>query len=167
MKSSQRTNIGSLHPRIGGRCDGCGGFSLVEVTLAIGIVSFAVLAMVGLSATSHQVLQQAQKEELGRNIHRSISGQLLSSAFEELPGASQTVGFDENGFPVQSQEQIVYQARITSRPGSSISGNPLDQTAARIFSVEIFHAPGTADLSSNRRIMTSPLVVARTGKADG
>ena len=139
-------------------------FSLVEVTLAVGIVSFAVLAMVGVSATSHQVLQQAKNEELGRNIQRSVLGQLLSSGFATLPIEEQTVGFDENGFPVQQTDQVVYQARVTSRPASNVAGRVLDQGVARIFSVEIFHAPGTSELSASRRIMTSPLIVARTEK---
>lgn len=141
------------------------GFSLVEVTLAIGIVSFAVLAMVGVSATSHQVLQQAKNEELGRNIHRSVSGQLLSSRFDSLPGLEKTVGFDENGFPVQKTESIVYQARVTARPSSTVGGDAFDTDAARVFSVEIFHAPGTSELLAGRKIMSSPLIVARTEKA--
>lgn len=58
------------------------GFSLVEVTLAIGIVSFALLAVVGLLPTGLRSVKHATEEAAAVNVLQSLETALRTARLE-------------------------------------------------------------------------------------
>ena len=74
------------------------GFSLVEVTLAIGIVSFALLAVVGLLPVGLKSVKNANEQAGAANVLNVIAGSLRSASSTNRANfssqfAGQTVAF--------------------------------------------------------------------------
>lgn len=143
------------------------GFSLVEVTLALGIVAFAVIAILGLSATSFQSLSDSRNAETSRNIYRTVSGALINSPFVSLPNAETIRAFDGSGFAAAADAETIFRARITPMPAAAIGGGDISQEAGRVFQVAIYHAPGSVALREDRKIFSAPVVVSRREKEAG
>lgn len=62
-------------------------FSLVEVTLAIGIVSFSLLAILGLMPVGLTTMRQAMDSTIETQIVRQISAEMLLTPFSQLGDA--------------------------------------------------------------------------------
>lgn len=94
------------------------GFSLIEITITLGILSFAILPLFGLLTVG---LQSSR-----RNVDRSINAQILSWIQGDTASHTETriAYFDEFG-AASSEAAGVYKAVITptniSLPGSSLS----------------------------------------------
>lgn len=78
------------------------GFSLVEVTLAIGIVSFALLAVVGLLPVGLKSVKNANEQAGAANVLNVIAGSLRSASSSNRTNfssrfAGQTVAFEIGG----------------------------------------------------------------------
>ncbi len=61
-----------------------GGFSLVEVTIALGIVSFAFVTLLGLMPVGLNVMRQAMDSTTEGMIVQQLSGQARMGAFTNL-----------------------------------------------------------------------------------
>jgi uncharacterized protein (TIGR02598 family) len=74
------------------------GFSLVEVTLALGIITFGLIAVMGLLPTGMKLTKQSADEVAAVNIMTGISASLLQKAAStgSLP-SNDTNYFDANG----------------------------------------------------------------------
>ena len=73
----------------------CSGFSLIEVVIAIGIVSFSILAVVGLLPTGLKTVKNANEQAGAANVLNAIA--------ESLRQASSADGFTfSNAFAGQS-----------------------------------------------------------------
>jgi uncharacterized protein (TIGR02598 family) len=76
------------------------GFSLVEVVLALGVVSFAIVAMLGVISTGLQTSHLAQDETRAAQIAQSIFASLASQAQTQFNNAqlqlsdNSTMSFD-------------------------------------------------------------------------
>ena len=60
-------------------------FSLIEVTLAIGLVSFCFLTVVGLMPVGLNALRLATGQTVEAEIVQKLSGQILLTPFSKLP----------------------------------------------------------------------------------
>jgi len=101
-------------------------FSLVEVAMALGILSFALTAIVGLAAVGMNGLRQ----NIDRTVEAQIMGwaarkaQTLREVGPEISGPVGTYGFDAAGMPLESPEDParIYSATLVSEnkslPGS-------------------------------------------------
>jgi uncharacterized protein (TIGR02598 family) len=67
------------------------GFSLVEVVLAIGVVAFALMALVGTLPMGLQTLQDSRLQSARANISQQIRGMLQQISYEQ--GGSGSGGF--------------------------------------------------------------------------
>jgi uncharacterized protein (TIGR02598 family) len=102
------------------------GFSLVEVVVALGIVSFAVIAILGLIPSGLNTLKDSTGETVRAQIVRSIAASALTANFSSL---NASVSFDNAGQPLLPTDTATY-PRYTvnattdapSFPGST-SGN--------------------------------------------
>jgi len=94
----------------------CGGFSLVEITLSLGLVSFALVATLGLLPTGLSTLRSSMNQTVEAQILQSISSQAVISSFANLTDA--TAYFDDEGLPVASQNLAYYTASLTSGAAS-------------------------------------------------
>jgi uncharacterized protein (TIGR02598 family) len=70
-------------------------FSLVEVTLALGIVAVSLLSLIGLLPAGLGVLRESMDQTLHAQIVQRISSGLVSSDFASLRG--ETLAFDQDG----------------------------------------------------------------------
>jgi uncharacterized protein (TIGR02598 family) len=87
----------------------CGrkAFSLVEVTISLGIVSFAVLSILGLLPTGLNTLRASMDETIRAQIMKSMAANAVIADFESLSNGS-TNYFDDEGILVQNQNQAYY-----------------------------------------------------------
>ncbi len=105
-------------------------FSLVEVTLALGLVSFAVLAVMGLLPVGLSNLRQSMDQTVEAQIVQSIAAQSVVAQFPALASGNQY--FDDQGMPTDAGPDALYTATVTvippTYPGSENStdiGNSL------------------------------------------
>ena len=82
-----------LTPRTPGKR--AGAFSLVEVTLALGIVAVSLLSLIGLLPAGLGVLRESMDQTLHAQIVQRISSGLVSTEFSALGG--ETLAFDQDG----------------------------------------------------------------------
>lgn len=134
------------------------GFSLVEVTIAIGVVGFAILVLVGTMTTSMGVLSDSRHKEIVSVISRSVSSFLLSSEFKDLPTAPQAMTFDSEGLPVSAGG--VYSVEILPRDESNVKGLSLASSDGAVFGISVFHNPGHLPTSTLSPLHRSSVVVA-------
>lgn len=134
------------------------GFSLIEMVIALGVSTFAVMAVAGGMSIGLNTLRSAENQFLEACIIRNISADLKMTDFENLAGKS--AFFDADGFEVRSQVGGGYRADVSSPnqelaafPGSSSS---ISENLA-IVNVEIYRVmPGQEILTA-----AFPLAVAR------
>ena len=79
---------------------GTKAFSLVEVTLALGIISVSLLSLLGLVPAGLGVLRDSMDQTVHAQIVQSITAELVSSDFASLGNA--TLAFDQEGRPMAS-----------------------------------------------------------------
>jgi len=73
------------------------GFSLVEVMLAIGIVTFSILACVGLNVASLGALRDASAQDVAGRIFRSLMNEALAVPFENLASLEGVRSYGDDG----------------------------------------------------------------------
>jgi uncharacterized protein (TIGR02598 family) len=95
-------------------------FSLVEITLSLGLVSFALVAMLGLLPTGLSTLRESMGQTVEAQILQTISSRAVISSFTNISATN--LYFDREGLPVGSQGSAYYTANLTlgaaSFPGS-------------------------------------------------
>ncbi len=70
-------------------------FSLVEVTLALGIISVSLLSLIGLLPAGLGVLRESMDQTVHAQIVQRIAAGVATSEFSSLTG--QTLTFDQEG----------------------------------------------------------------------
>lgn len=105
------------------------GFSLVEMTLAIGIVAFGLVSMLGLLPAGLQVFRKAMDLTLETQMVQHIVGDAGQLVFQDLPDLeNRTYYFDETGTVVDSNDNHkLYSAAVavdmnSQLPGSTANG---------------------------------------------
>lgn len=99
-------------------------FSLIEVTLAIGIVAFAMIPLLGLVPVGLNAAQSSMRETANTHILNQISGGLDRLPFGDRIDQyiAQTLYFDYNGAPVPTAAESIFTVSMTalapSFPGS-------------------------------------------------
>lgn len=89
------------------------GFSLVEVTLALGVVTVTMLSLMGLLSVGMQNSQQSARRDAKGDIAQSILGTVQLSQFEKLEAFHNSNFFyDVEGTPLSDGDQrAVYRAQ--------------------------------------------------------
>ena len=138
----------------------CAAFSLVEVIIALGLVTFAVTAMVGLLPVGLTSLNQSMNQTVEAQILRSISSQSVVTEFQKL--ATNNLYYDIEGQPSVSADSY-YSVRVSTNaavyPGSaSVAGLPESLVSLKVEMVArpIPSAPGRTNFYT--------LHVANSGK---
>jgi uncharacterized protein (TIGR02598 family) len=137
------------------------GFSLVEVTIALGITAFAVTAMLGMLPVGLGSLRQSANDMAKAQILKSIGAQLVVADSGTLFGASATpieAWFDFEGQPVAQSKDPHYYV-LATRTNTIFPGdaNAADlPSSLRTFGIEI------EDLRAHTETKTS-LNVANSG----
>lgn len=104
-----------------------GGFTLVEVTLAIGIISFAFVAMFGMLPVGLNVSRQAMDTTIEAQIVQQLKTQALQTDFKKLGSLGKDAQgnvapfyFDDQGKVVETSSEAVYKAEFLPVPGETV-----------------------------------------------
>lgn len=100
------------------------GFSLVEVTLALGIVAFALVPLLALVPIGLTAAQATIRETAQSHILRQISGDLGMMPFDEIDSyIAAKHQFDSDGRLTDKSTEIIYEAKLERKnatfPGSA------------------------------------------------
>ena len=97
------------------------GFSLVEVTIALGLISFALISILGLIPTGLSTLRQSMNQTVEAQIVRTIGAQAVLTSYTNL--AMSGAYFDDEGLPVAAASGACYIVNVTKAnsvfPGST------------------------------------------------
>jgi len=101
-------------------------FTLVETVLAIGIVSFAFMAILGLLPCGLQTFRKAMDATLEGQIAQHLVGQISQTPYDGLADLQgQTYSFDDNGNAVATDSPDgVYTASIALNEQTALPGSP-------------------------------------------
>lgn len=103
-------------------------FSLVEVTIALGLVAFAVLSVIGLLPIGLATMREAMNQTVTAQIIREISAELLLTPFQQINGyiESTPIFFDSEGKRAQNTNAY-YRVELSMTdsmfPGSGVSSS--------------------------------------------
>ncbi len=93
------------------------GFSLIEVTMAIGLISFAMLSIVGLMPVGLSTLRNAMNQTVEGQIVQKMSGRFLLTPFSQLRtnySTSQSFYYDQEGEEVPGAGTAAF--KVTAFP---------------------------------------------------
>lgn len=95
-------------------------FSLIEVALAMGIISFSLLVVLGLMPVGLDTMRQAMDSTQKAQILRRISGEVMLTPWSQLKGTNSLDGkkrfFDDEG-----QEQTITSTNANTRYWAQLS----------------------------------------------
>lgn len=98
------------------------GFSLVEVTLALGIVSFSLVGLLGLLPVGLSNFREARQTMYSAEMIQTLLGKARSMDFTTLQNATQTYYFDAEGVLLDSQgSSAFYKAEVVNPANLSIA----------------------------------------------
>jgi uncharacterized protein (TIGR02598 family) len=132
-------------------------FSLIEVTIAIGIVGFALLAVMGAISTGSNIQRQAINATIQAQIMQNVMGALRQSDWTLLTGWNGTnLYFDSRGVAT-NQAAAVYMATPTVSASVSLPGATANTNMARV-SVQILKN------NSTNESVTVSAIIANNGQ---
>lgn len=103
----------------------CRAFSLVEVTLAIGIISFGMLAMLGFMPVGLGTMREAMDQTIQAQIVRTVSSEAKLLRFDQIDDFvdRSPLYFDLDGVPQSAENtrtrfRVNLERRASTYPGS-------------------------------------------------
>lgn len=124
-------------------------FSLVEVTIALGIVSFALISVLGMMPVGLSTMRAAMDQTTEAQISRRISGEMMLTPFSRLDTwvSNSPLYFDDQGGLQTALDQdtrytVVLRRGVPVFPGSSNAVNLSSSLAT--FLLEITRGAGPA-----------------------
>lgn len=138
-----------------------GGFSLVEVVLALGVCSFAMMAMMGMIPIGLSTFREAMNTTAQSQIFEGIAGDLLRSDRDHLTAEPTFFYYNEQGISRNSREapDVAYTAKVYSpEPLATLPGDKI--------CIEIASTPDGIDFESVKtrlpsHVFSSAVVVAK------
>ncbi len=85
-------------------------FTLIEVTIALGVASFAILSMLGVMMVGMSTLRGAVDTTVQAQISQQVVGALKQANFSTLSGGTWQWMFDDRGVVVTSDAAKLYSA---------------------------------------------------------
>ncbi|MEX1119367.1 MAG: Verru_Chthon cassette protein B [Terrimicrobiaceae bacterium] len=132
-----------------------GGFTLVEVTLALGVASFALVVLFGLLPVGLTISRGAADSVMGAQISQRVINDALQTDFDTLVESGATTlfrkpvrYFGEQGNELLGPDGAIYHVNTrvavsTGVPGNGVATNPDVATVT----VQIVNNPGNIGLS--------------------
>lgn len=137
------------------------GFSLVEVVSSLGIVSFGLIALLGLLPMGMQVSREARESTAESQINQYLSNLVRQTAADRLPDIldPRIFYFDRQGLPVsEDSAERFYRANLTlsSQPATATDTVYLSASLSTVqVSLRKCHGSEAAHIKSIHRVMTS------------
>lgn len=97
-------------------------FSLVEVVMALGLATFALVSMMGLLGVGFRGARESINMGVMADIAQTVSGEAQLTSWTNLPAsyAASTRYFDDLGKETRDSSTAVYIARTSLKPTSSL-----------------------------------------------
>jgi len=125
-----------------------GGFSLVEVTLAIGIVAFAFMSILGLIPVGMKTFRSSINTSVSGQIFQRIVNEAQQSDFITLTNS--TNYFDDQGNKVASNGIWIYQVNTQISPSTALpTGDVAVNANLATITVQIANNPGKLPLNTD------------------
>jgi uncharacterized protein (TIGR02598 family) len=123
------------------------GFSLIEVTISLGIASFALIALLGLVPLALGTLRQSMDVSTETQIFQQLASEANTLDFSAVTNSSFASGFprfyDESGARITSVQSASYKVALTLST-CSVPGAAAASPARRLgFQVIKLHNAGT------------------------
>jgi len=130
-------------------------FSLIEVTIALGIFAFAMIPVIGLAASGMKTLRNSMDDSVQIDIVRKTVGEAMRVPFANLSAAfdKQIFYFDDEGVQQASsnaQTVFVASAAVTAPPSLLAT----DGSIAQLLKVTVHHFANT-----NSKTVYSQLII--------
>ena len=123
--------------------DGTIGFSLVEVTMAIGIISFGLLSVMGLIPVGLDTLRKAMDQTVEAQIVQKLNGKILLTPFGQLDTdySGKSFFYDQEGVEVSGSANAIFSA-MTSLTQAVYPGVSVDVASSlRQVQIDITRLP--------------------------
>lgn len=119
-----------------------GGFSLVEVVLAVGVAAFALVALMGLLPVGLATFKSTMNSAVGTQISQRVFNDLQVSDFSNLQSTNRF--FDEQGNELTNSNALncIYWVQVTLVSNPVITGNT--STNLKTVRLMIANNPGGA-----------------------
>lgn len=143
-------------------------FSLVEVTLAIGIVSFVVVSILGTFSVGLATIHDAKNDMTHAQIVAQVSSTVLQTPFDQVDAYAGTSPFyfDQTGKQLPSVTGALYSVKLvavaggaTTYPGASAT---LSSSAKTVQITVSTVRPGTSTAMTNAPVTRSSLIVPKS-----
>jgi uncharacterized protein (TIGR02598 family) len=135
------------------------GFSLIEVVIALGVISFAMVGLMGLIPVGLKTSREAIDTTIQAQMAQMIRNQILLSEFTDLNAwKGKTLYFDDQGLSVESADSStrVFTA-VVDIQDVKVPITSMAESVARVVRVDI------TNNAAPRVGSTFTLVVANTG----
>lgn len=124
-------------------------FSLVEVVLAMGVFSFAIIATFSLIGQSFKSYSSAINDTVSRQIMNQLAANVQQARISDLTNS--TNYFDNEGNPVSSSDAMsVYTANVT------ISSATTPYSSTNLYSVSIIVSPKNTNDAQRTTFVVCP-----------
>lgn len=154
------------------------GFTLIEVTLALGVISFAFIGLLGLLPAGMQSFRSTMDISVRSQIVQRISSDAMQTDFDTLVGTPSTTRyFDDQGTEVNSSQSVdlshrpyVYQVRVTVTGTTSLPAATGLKINVNLATVEIeivnnpAHVSDPFSVEGNRVFKTTTFVARNERK---
>jgi len=128
-------------------------FTLVECVLAIGLVSFALVAVIGLMPVALRVLQDSSRDTVQAHMLGTVIADFRAQSFDTV--AAKQFFFDENGVLLDSSNGARFVANAFL-PGTASTNLFLEEASLKRVVVEVSPAdPPGANVMSRDWVMLS------------
>ena len=133
---------------------GASAFSLVEVTFALGIMSFALVGLLGLLPVGVSTFHSATDSSTGTQIAQRLINEAQQTDFDQLVASAPTPltfrYFDDQGNEVTpaNRSQAIYCTNLVVLPSTTMPGATSNQNLATI-SLQIANNPGRTQMPAD------------------
>lgn len=126
-------------------------FSLVEVTLSIGIVAFGLIAILGLLPSGLQSFRGSIGRTVGAQVAQGIISGAKQADFTSLTNGITYSNYTQEGIPAKSAADTIFTAEITVTNQSSVPGTGTTRFINRslaLVKVRVVENPARAKLDA-------------------
>lgn len=131
-------------------------FSLVEVTLALGLVAFALISVLGLMPVGLTTMREAMDQTTQSQISRRVAGEMMLTPFSKLDAwlANGPIYFDDQGEKQAAENgetrySVEIRRGVSSFPGSSNETNLQGSLATFLIEIRRGSGPSAPFVSTN------------------
>ncbi len=139
------------------------GFSLIEVTIALGVVAFALLTVLGLLPIGLSILSGAATQTGAANIAKEMSSEVQQIPLSEITTLPQKVYYyDRSGTQVTTSQGAYFSANFAIND-PSLPGVPADYASIAKTVVVTLRYPQNIPAASQKSVVFALLAAQQSG----